>query len=187
MNVDEGLMRTFEIVPCERLIFLKDVKNTLFKNVAFRNISDKIMSLAYGYDIIPAIESFDSYGALCILRDGQYINDTNDIWNIAARYGCFDVIEWLHENHIDGCISNTMDIAASNGHIEIVKYLDRHRKGCTTDAIDLAAKGGHFDIVRYLAENRTEGCTKNAVFSTVWGHPDSPIAKYIIERNLIVS
>ena len=37
-----------------------------------------------------------------------------------------------------------MDYAAKNGHLGIVQLLHHNRKeGCTTEAIDLAASNGH--------------------------------------------
>ncbi|CAK4505122.1 unnamed protein product [Aphanomyces euteiches] len=56
-----------------------------------------------------------------------------------------------------------MDIAAQNGHLEMVKFLHVRKHKCTSDAMDLAAKFGHYDVVLFLHENRTEGCTTDAM------------------------
>src|SRR5437016_230119 len=57
-----------------------------------------------------------------------------------------------------------MDFAASNGHLEVIKWLHQNRKeGCNDDAMDNAASNGHLDVVKWLHENRTEGCTTHAM------------------------
>jgi ankyrin repeat protein len=71
-----------------------------------------------------------------------------------------------------------MDIAAKNGHLEIVKWLESHYKQwqtihenqkegdrdiCTKWAMNYAAANGHLETVKWLHENRNEGCTINAM------------------------
>jgi hypothetical protein len=73
---------------------------------------------------------------------------------------------------------HTFDFAASEGHLEILKWLHKNTvqknkknirnprektEGCSTDAMDAAASEGHLDVVKWLHENRTEGCTKYAM------------------------
>ncbi|CAN0442462.1 unnamed protein product, partial [Discosporangium mesarthrocarpum] len=42
-----------------------------------------------------------------------------------------------------------MDMAAANGHLDVVKWLHKHRPsvGCTTNAMDSAAERGHLEVV----------------------------------------
>jgi hypothetical protein len=57
-----------------------------------------------------------------------------------------------------------MDYAASNGHLEVAKFLHENRtEGCTKHAMDKAAMYGHLEVVKFLHENRTEGCTNDAI------------------------
>ena len=40
-------------------------------------------------------------------------------------------------------------MAAANGHLEVLKWLDETRdEGCTAWAVDEAAKNGHFEVVK---------------------------------------
>ena len=57
-----------------------------------------------------------------------------------------------------------MGWAASNGHLEIVRWLSENRtEGCTRYAMSRAAENGHLEIVKWLHENRTEGCSEDAM------------------------
>ena len=58
-----------------------------------------------------------------------------------------------------------MDLAARNGHLEVVQWLDTNRtEGCTTSAMNWAAMNGHLKIVQWLHTNRKEGCNHWATF-----------------------
>ena len=80
-------------------------------------------------------------------------------WNesatrIAATNGHLECLKYLHEN---GCLWDgraTYD-AAENGHLECLKYL--HENGCTWNewATRSAAKNGQLECLKYLHEN---GC-----------------------------
>eukprot|EP00122_Pirum_gemmata_P019720 Pgem_evm1s18451 len=57
-----------------------------------------------------------------------------------------------------------MDMAATNGYLDIVKFLHFNRKeGCTRLAFDGAARNGHLEIVRFLHYHRFEGGTERAM------------------------
>ena len=44
-----------------------------------------------------------------------------------------------------------MDLASSNGYLDIVKFLHENRtEGCTTWAMDWASLKGYLDVVEYL-------------------------------------
>ncbi|EFA77904.1 hypothetical protein PPL_08543 [Heterostelium album PN500] len=66
----------------------------------------------------------------------------------------------LHDNFKD-----SMDLAAENGQLEILSWLNENRKdlNCTTLAMDRAVINNHFNVVRWLYLNRTEGCTRRAI------------------------
>ncbi len=82
------------------------------------------------------------------------------LMDMAAENGHLEIVIWLHENRKEGCTIKAMDMAAKNGHLDVVKWLHFNRKeGCTTWAMDFAAKNGHLEVVKWLHENRTEGCT----------------------------
>ncbi|KAJ0393822.1 hypothetical protein ATCC90586_008566 [Pythium insidiosum] len=57
-----------------------------------------------------------------------------------------------------------LDAAADQGHLDIVRWLHRHRSAeCTTDAMDFACAQGHLDVARWLHSHRSEGCTPRAL------------------------
>ncbi|EGG22821.1 hypothetical protein DFA_04951 [Cavenderia fasciculata] len=81
--------------------------------------------------------------------------------NFASTHGYLDVLQFLHENRTEGCLTLAMDEAAKNGHFEVVKFLHYNRtEGCTSYAIDLAKT---LEIVTFLHQNRTEGATARAM------------------------
>ncbi|KAG6941577.1 hypothetical protein JG687_00019571 [Phytophthora cactorum] len=34
---------------------------------------------------------------------------------------------WLHHNRSEGCSTNAIDLAASHGHLDVLKFLQQHR------------------------------------------------------------
>ncbi|KAF1788715.1 Ankyrin repeat-containing domain [Phytophthora cactorum] len=72
--------------------------------------------------------------------------------------------EWLHEDLHQSCTTWSMDNAARQGYLHVVKSLHFHRtEGCTAEAMSAAAENGHLDVVRWLHWNRTEGCDSTAL------------------------
>lgn len=49
------------------------------------------------------------------------------------------------------------DLLARNGQLDLLK--SGQAKEFSPAAMDLAAANGHLDVVKWLHENRTEGCT----------------------------
>ncbi|KAJ3103716.1 hypothetical protein HDU97_009890 [Phlyctochytrium planicorne] len=93
--------------------------------------------------------------------------DQSDWMDTAASNGDLEVVKYLHFNTSGGCSKAAMDGAAAAGHIHVVKFLHEHRtEGCTVDAVNFAAKYGHVDVVWFLLRNRTEGFTRKAFAGT---------------------
>ncbi|KDO20531.1 hypothetical protein SPRG_13229 [Saprolegnia parasitica CBS 223.65] len=78
---------------------------------------------------------------------------------------------YIHEYGRSG---PAMDVAASYGHLEVLKLLhDRGAPLCTTAAMDKAAVNGHFHVVQWLQQHRTEGCSPNILDQVIMnGHKD---------------
>ncbi|KAJ3309067.1 hypothetical protein HDU76_003730 [Blyttiomyces sp. JEL0837] len=90
--------------------------------------------------------------------------------NAAASQGFLDIIKFLCQHHKDVCVHSTkaIDLAASNGHYHVVKFLHENGiGGCTTNAMDGAILIGRLRVVRFLHENRKEGCSENALWNAV--------------------
>lgn len=75
----------------------------------------------------------------------------------AAATGDLDVVKYLYDVAIeDGKMpivlsnSNTMMMAARNGHYKVVKFLYRTGMVCPVHVVDVAAGKGHFKIVKFL-------------------------------------
>ncbi|TMW59362.1 hypothetical protein Poli38472_004431 [Pythium oligandrum] len=82
--------------------------------------------------------------------------------DFAAAANDLFTVEYLHNvKYEDGrCSTKAMDLAAANGHFEMVRWLHNHRReGCTTDAMDMAATNGHLDVLKWLHHHRREGYT----------------------------
>ena len=78
-------------------------------------------------------------------------------WQSIAEKGNLFGIKWMHyhEYEMDTWPYSVMDWAASNGQLEVVKWLHKNRsEGCTPEALFWAASKGHLEIVKYLYENK---------------------------------
>ncbi len=81
--------------------------------------------------------------------------------NLAARNGHMEVVKWLHNNG-KSYSTRAMDLASRYGHLDVVKWLHYNGKRCTTNAMDWAAENGHLDVVKWLHNNRKR-CTNDAM------------------------
>ncbi len=116
-----------------------------------------------------------AYGHLEILKWSQLNNyhiDVNGFSIIAARTGQLDILKWLvgNKNNVNTEVDDGTDTsllcseetepdicseAASNGHIEILKWAKENGYKLNTTACSTAALNGHFDVLKWLREN---GC-----------------------------
>ena len=76
-----------------------------------------------------------------------------------------NIVIWLHENG-HSFTTELMDLAATNGFFDIVKFqLENSTEGCTTDAIDGAARNEHLEVVIFLYENGKSYTTNSIQFA----------------------
>ena len=71
----------------------------------------------------------------------------------AARMGNLALVRWLREVKKFDWNEWTINAAAKNGHLHIVKYCMEQKCPRTKLACACAAKSGHLDILKYLHEN----------------------------------
>lgn len=72
---------------------------------------------------------------------------SRDAFDEAASNGHLEVLKWLHANRFEGSTAKAMDSAARNGHLEVVKWLHENTTaGCTTRAMDATASNGHLEV-----------------------------------------
>ena len=115
----------------------------------------------YRGDTFPNV-AYSRLGALQWLH--THMNSSFPHWqaymDVAASSGNLELVKFLHENRTEGCTVNAMNGAARNGHLDIVEWLHLNRnEGCTTNAMDGAAANGHINVLEWLHANRSEGYT----------------------------
>ncbi|CAK4615809.1 unnamed protein product, partial [Aphanomyces euteiches] len=116
-----------------------------------------------------------SYGNMEILRSFQdKIHNHPFLLELAASNGHGNVVMYLIDHNYKTCSVFALDTAARNGHLDVIQLLHHRLKApCTTDAMDKAAANGHLKIVQFLATHRREGCTHWAIdMAARHGHLD---------------
>ena len=73
-------------------------------------------------------------------------------WQWAAISGDLELIKKLHISDKSNYTKLTMDLAAGNGHLEIVKYLHNNGYKGTILTMNLAVMDNQLEIVKYLIE-----------------------------------
>jgi len=79
---------------------------------------------------------------------------TESAMDLAASYGHLDVVKWLHANRTEGCTKWSMIMASVNGHLDVVKWLHTNRPNVFSPyAMGWAAENGHLDVAKWLKEH----------------------------------
>lgn len=100
---------------------------------------------------------------------------------VAASKGHLEIVKWLHEHRSEGCTVLAMDMAASEDHLDIVQFLHENRsEGCTFRAMDCASS---VQVLEWLHEHRT-GCTVDATMDAVCGGNFEKLL-FLYEKNLL--
>ncbi|KAE9103952.1 hypothetical protein PF007_g14221 [Phytophthora fragariae] len=82
---------------------------------------------------------------------------------VAAWNGHLEIVEWLH-SELRVPFSPTVWHAADNGHLDVVKWLHENGyKHGRAAVMDSAAMHGRLDVVKWLHEHRAEGCSEQAM------------------------
>ncbi|EFA77136.1 hypothetical protein PPL_09891 [Heterostelium album PN500] len=90
---------------------------------------------------------------------------TNATLTILAKNGNVQLLRQLTEKHNMKCSTMALDAAATNGHLEVIKWVfeqDPNIKSQKT-LMDIAAAGGYLDIVTFIHNNTTTQCTIRAL------------------------
>jgi hypothetical protein len=81
---------------------------------------------------------------------GHTFNATD--FDCATRHGHFVVVKYLLKRTANLCSYRTLDNAACNGHVSIVKLLiDRYP--CTRNTMNKVIENGHFSVFKLLVEH----------------------------------
>jgi hypothetical protein len=87
---------------------------------------------------------------------------------MAAKAGSINSLMFFSENQFGLFTTDTMDDAAAEGNLEIVKWLHENRsEGCSLHAINKACEGNHVSVAEFLCNNRKEGFTPDAIVSAI--------------------
>ncbi|KAG1696016.1 hypothetical protein DVH05_019002 [Phytophthora capsici] len=100
---------------------------------------------------------------------------------VAAWNGHLEIVEWLHQE-LRVPFTPTVWHAADKGHLEVVKWMHNNGyKHGRAAVMDSAAMYGHLDVVKWLHEHRTEGCSEQAMDgAALEGHLD--VVKWLHEN-----
>ena len=116
----------------------------------FLSINDlKLLNIELNEKIIKNIFSSGKLEQIKYLIEQKEFIWKNEYFDEAASNGHLDVVKFLHSIGKD-CTTNAMDDASNYGHIEIVKFLHSIGKDCTTKAMDWASENGHLEVVKFL-------------------------------------
>lgn len=111
-----------------------------------------------------------------------YESNPKNVFYFASKFGYLHILNWLLENRKDlniQCDEKVCDIAAINGHLEIVELLFNLNIYCTSKAIIGAAMNGHIDILEYIKKNNDCPSTYEAMdLAAMNGHLDTIIWLY---------
>ncbi|CAK4236016.1 unnamed protein product [Aphanomyces euteiches] len=116
-----------------------------------------------------------------LLRMSGNVSQMDLALKFAAELGHFDVLTHLFKHAGSKCHSMVLDAAASNGHLDIVRFLHESNQPCSTLAMDQASEHGQLDVIKYMHSVRSEGCTKAAIERAATnGHTE--VVYYLVEQ-----
>ena len=90
----------------------------------------------------------------------------------AARTGNLALVRWLREVKKFDWNEWTINAAAKNGHLHIVKYCMEQKCPRNELACSSAAKSGHLDILKYLHENGVPWNSWTCSFARKYNRPE---------------
>jgi Ankyrin repeats (3 copies) len=146
--------------------------------LAILNKNYKILSLLDKYQMYNNLDNFVVHLAInsCDLKIVSIIYKnfpeffTGSYLDMTASNGCLDIVKFLHK-YVKGT-TDAMDCTSMNGHYDTLVWLHENGYNCTSYAMDYASKYNYLNIVKWLHENG-KTCTKNAMdFAAKYGHLD---------------
>lgn len=111
-----------------------------------------------------------------------------------SSYGNLNMVKFIYDNRFERGTTNTINIAATIGNLELVIFFEEKGLKCTGEALQNSAINNHINIVKYLHKNfnlRIKGSFLSLVAGK--GHLDmfiwllNNLDEVVSERNLISS
>ena len=106
------------------------------------------------------------YGAISVLQELKNRNISGHNYYLiyeAAGHGQLETVQWLVKHGIGKCTRELFDYAASKGQLCVLKWLLSIGITGSVYAMNGASEYGHLDTVIWLHENTKEGCTVDAM------------------------
>lgn len=142
---------------------------TVFNYFREKFIQDFDFWGSYAFTEIIAFNRLDVFKWLwktlheCGLDEHTLTNFRSMDW--AAIGGRLDMLQWMHEQHIDKflpCTSEAFFHACSKGYFDVVKWLHFNRNEVqyvrNDGALQMAIVRGHVNVIDFIVDNRSEVC-----------------------------
>lgn len=101
---------------------------------------------------------------------------------LAATLGHFDIVKYLVEQGGQRAIGNAVEGAAKMGRLDIMKYLVGERGRIGDSVISTAAGNGHLDVVEYLVGKGGNEKIGNYAISSAARSGRLDVVKYLVEK-----
>ena len=117
-----------------------------------------------------------------LINYNQRMNETYFCWQV-AKTNKLELLEWAREEKKCTWNSRTINAAAEQGNLEMVKYCVANECPIDKNACAWAARCGHLEVLKYLHEEVKapwESCTSSWAAKNGNLH----ILEYLVERNI---
>jgi hypothetical protein len=165
---------------------LRPLSDLMFLSMAFKNARDAIERSKIEVGKKFNISEFTSISQMELAWDNyhwdedEYEGSQESFCMRVAFMNKLEYLVWLREVKNCDWDSDTIDRAANQGNLAMVKYCVENECPMTTWACEFAAQEGHLDVLKYLHENdcpwRSDAC--------YWAHGNNHVdcLNYLIEQ-----
>ena len=148
-----------------KLIKRSSRKSELRKKFKVREMSS-ISTLEFVWEHIPLYEGDWTEPSFC--------------WQV-AKTNKLELLKWIREEKQCECDEWTIDAAARQGNLEMVKYCVANKCPLGYGACEFAARNGHLEMLKYLREeSKAPWDSDTAAWAALNGHLH--ILEYLVER-----
>ena len=110
----------------------------------------------------------------------SYFTESYFCWEV-AHTNKLELLKWIREEKQCECDEWTIDAAARQGNLEMVKYCVANKCPLGYGACEFAARNGHLEMLKYLREeSKAPWDSDTAAWAALNGHLH--ILEYLVER-----